>query len=209
MVQETQPTRERILEAALDTFAEYGFDGTSTREVCRRAGANAALLNYHWGSKEKLWAAVCDVVVQRLLRATAGGAIDPALPLPDLLRRLIETIFDWLAADPRPARIGLWASMQAESMDFPSVFQSIEPVFRAAAAYLKRQKAAGAVGDIDVEMALVTFYGQFLQPFLDAPGHRALFGRDFTDPAHARRVKEALVQNAFAALGIRTKGRRP
>src|SRR5690606_29551632 len=46
---ESGSTRQRILEVALDVFAEYGFEGTSTREICKRAQVNAAAINYHWG----------------------------------------------------------------------------------------------------------------------------------------------------------------
>jgi AcrR family transcriptional regulator len=38
-------TRERILGAALEIFAEQGFDGAKTRDIAERAGANLGLLH--------------------------------------------------------------------------------------------------------------------------------------------------------------------
>ena len=48
-------TREAILAAALEAFAEKGFDGATTREIATRAGVNHGLIRYYFGSKPKLW----------------------------------------------------------------------------------------------------------------------------------------------------------
>ena len=51
-------TRQRLLEAAGEVFAERGFRATTVREICHRAKANLAAVNYHFGDKERLYAAV-------------------------------------------------------------------------------------------------------------------------------------------------------
>ena len=48
-------TREAILAAAEQEFADKGFELASAREICRRAGANSALMNRYFGSKEALY----------------------------------------------------------------------------------------------------------------------------------------------------------
>ena len=52
--------RERILEAALQAFAERGFDGATTRQIAGRADVPLGLLRYYFGSKLKLWQAAVD-----------------------------------------------------------------------------------------------------------------------------------------------------
>jgi AcrR family transcriptional regulator len=47
-------TKERILSAAEALFAQFGFAGTSLRQVTSRADVNLAAVNYHFGSKENL-----------------------------------------------------------------------------------------------------------------------------------------------------------
>ena len=49
----TQNTRDRILDAAEELFAEQGFS-SSLRNITSSAGVNLAAVNYHFGSKETL-----------------------------------------------------------------------------------------------------------------------------------------------------------
>jgi AcrR family transcriptional regulator len=48
-------TRERLLEAAVEEFAGRGYHETTVAAICRRAKANIAAVNYHFGGKKKLY----------------------------------------------------------------------------------------------------------------------------------------------------------
>jgi TetR/AcrR family transcriptional regulator, regulator of cefoperazone and chloramphenicol sensitivity len=48
-------TKERIILAAAEEFANIGFHATTTRAICQRAGVNIAAINYHFNSKELLY----------------------------------------------------------------------------------------------------------------------------------------------------------
>lgn len=48
-------TREKLLLAAVRHFAKYGFDGVSTGEIAAAAGYSQAIIQYHFGSKDRLW----------------------------------------------------------------------------------------------------------------------------------------------------------
>lgn len=48
-------TKVKIMEAARVLFADHGFEGTSVRDIAKKAEVNVASLNYHFSSKEKLF----------------------------------------------------------------------------------------------------------------------------------------------------------
>ena len=58
-------TRRQLLEAAGEVFATAGFRNATVREICRRAGANLAAVNYHFGDKEALYAEVLRYAQQK------------------------------------------------------------------------------------------------------------------------------------------------
>ena len=65
-------TKERILGAAEELFAQHGFSGTSLRQVTSRAAVNIAAVNYHFGSKENL----VNEVFRRRMDAMSGQRMD-------------------------------------------------------------------------------------------------------------------------------------
>ena len=53
--------REHIITHALALFAERGFEGTSIRDIASRADVNVAMINYYFGSKDKLFEALVEL----------------------------------------------------------------------------------------------------------------------------------------------------
>lgn len=59
-------TKNKILDAAEDLFADKGFNGTSLREITSQAEVNLAAVNYHFGSKKELIKAVMSRYMNEL-----------------------------------------------------------------------------------------------------------------------------------------------
>lgn len=57
-------TRLRLLKAAAAVFAERGYQDATVRHICERAGANVALVNYHFGDKLELYTEVLRYSLQ-------------------------------------------------------------------------------------------------------------------------------------------------
>jgi AcrR family transcriptional regulator len=52
--------KTHIINHAVDLFAEKGFEGTSIRDLAARADVNVAMVNYYFGSKEKLFESMVE-----------------------------------------------------------------------------------------------------------------------------------------------------
>ncbi|RKN39029.1 TetR/AcrR family transcriptional regulator [Streptomyces hoynatensis] len=87
--------RARLRDAALELFAERGFEATSTRAVAAAAGLSPALVTRHFGSKEGLRAAVDEHVLALFGRALA--AVRPGERLMESLGEVSARLF---GADP-------------------------------------------------------------------------------------------------------------
>ena len=64
-------TQAKLLEAAGQVFAEVGFQAATVREICARAGANVAAVNYHFGDKMGLYIEA----LRQSMGAAAGGIL--------------------------------------------------------------------------------------------------------------------------------------
>jgi TetR/AcrR family transcriptional regulator, regulator of cefoperazone and chloramphenicol sensitivity len=53
-------TRQSLLESACEVFAEKGFQDANVAEICKKADANIASINYHFGGKKKLYLEVLN-----------------------------------------------------------------------------------------------------------------------------------------------------
>src|SRR4051794_35552634 len=78
MPKDPSATRARLVEAALQSLQEEGFAGTTARSIAARAGANQALVFYHFGGVDGLLLAALDAsAAERLGRYRAALASAP------------------------------------------------------------------------------------------------------------------------------------
>jgi AcrR family transcriptional regulator len=90
-------TQARLLDAALDAFAERGFYGTSVEDVCERAGFSRGAFYSNFSSKEELFVALYDRQATRSLEALTALA-------PSEHASLDAVIADLVAAVPQDRR---------------------------------------------------------------------------------------------------------
>ena len=87
-------TRLRLLRAAGEIFADQGFRNATVRDICEKAGANVAAVNYHFGDKSGLYAAVVKHYFSEAWdKHPPDGGMPPTAP-PE--QRLEVFIRSWL-----------------------------------------------------------------------------------------------------------------
>jgi AcrR family transcriptional regulator len=90
-------TRTRLLTAAMEVFAEVGYEQATVRQICSRANANLALVNYYFGDKLELYTAVLRYAVtcdsrQSSWVGLAGGYISPEAALRQMIRGMVDKV---------------------------------------------------------------------------------------------------------------------
>lgn len=100
-----EPDSDRLLQGALDAFAEQGYEGTSVRGLSRSLGVSHALLTARYGSKEGLWFAAMEHALAQSARTWRDIDVAPALDDLEALRQALVQQVMLSAAHPQVMRI--------------------------------------------------------------------------------------------------------
>ena len=96
--------RARIVQAAIEEFAARGFKGASMDAIAARTHTTRALINYYFGSKEKLYIAVLEQSYGGIRDAEAQLELDD-LPAADAIRRIVEFTYNYYLTHPSFVRL--------------------------------------------------------------------------------------------------------
>jgi AcrR family transcriptional regulator len=164
-------SRQAILEAALDVFAERGYRGTSLTEIATRVGMTQPGLLHHFGTKEDLLLEVVRTHEER----TGPDVVSHLDPGALHLQEAIEALGNVNAPEPVEQLLLTTLSAEAVPEDHPlheHFVQRYRDNRRRLAQTLRRAQAAGSVrADIDPATAateiIATLDGLRLQWLLD------------------------------------------
>jgi TetR/AcrR family transcriptional regulator, regulator of cefoperazone and chloramphenicol sensitivity len=98
-------TQQRLLDAALEVFASKGYEGASTREICRLGGVNVAAIHYHFGDKASLYRAVFRI--PEPLQRLPPELDDPGVPVRTALAAFYRHLMSFIAAPQQVQRLRL------------------------------------------------------------------------------------------------------
>ncbi len=98
---EAKHTRARLLTAAREVFSQHGFQGATVREICRRAEANLAAVNYHFGNKHALLAEALNFTALKALQTANLNAVgSPEFRLRLFIRDFMLMLLDETNGSP-------------------------------------------------------------------------------------------------------------
>ena len=140
-------TRARVIDAAVDLFAERGYDGTSVSQVIDRAGLTKGGFYHHFASKEELlWGVYGDLIERQL--AAMDEILARGLPPPQTLRLLIVDLVESTAASARPALV-FWRELGHLGDERTSAYRAARRRYHDTVRKLVRQgQASGAFAKV-------------------------------------------------------------
>lgn len=96
-------TRLHLLEVAGGVFAEQGYARATSKEICERADVNVAAVNYHFGGKDGLYAAVLGEARARLVNIDIDTQLTRSnASTADKLRQLLRQVVGKIATRDQP-----------------------------------------------------------------------------------------------------------
>ena len=84
-------TREALLAAGAELFAERGYDGVPVATIAQKAGVNKAMINYYFGGKRQLYLAIVSATFGEIIERVEKLA-QSEQPAPEVLRNLIAAV---------------------------------------------------------------------------------------------------------------------
>ncbi len=114
---ETLITRQRLLEAAGEVFAERGFHDGTVRDICARADANVAAVKYHFGGKNELYSAAVMYAHSCAKKFPIDQGVDAATSPTQRLRAFVSAFLMGILDPGKPAWHG---KLMAREMSEPT-----------------------------------------------------------------------------------------
>lgn len=136
MLRETtlnEARRALILDAARAVFFELGLEGTSLREIAKRAGYTPGAIYNYFNNREEIYAALLSESLERLKEAVDNADSDPAEPAaPALLQARARAFFKFYQDNPQDMDLGFYLFNGAQPRGLtPELNQQLNDQLRA------------------------------------------------------------------------------
>jgi AcrR family transcriptional regulator len=174
-------TKELLLSAAAEEFAEHGLAGARIDRIAERAGANKRLLYVYFGNKEQLFDAIVERYVDDLNDAVPIDAQD--------LGAYAGAVFDHLLQNLHAVRLVAWRDFERES---PT--KAEETAYAKKLAAIRAAQRAGQLYDGMSAIDLLALTQGMITSWLGATvGLKAAAGKDPMSPRRLKQHRQALV----------------
>lgn len=200
---EQDATKDRLLQAAGEEFAEKGFECARIRAICDRAQANIAAVNYHFGDKEQLY-------VQAVLEAHRCGinggeevedeSAGPAEQLRAYIRHFLGRILALHAPDDWRHRLVMREMLHPTSASDVLIREAIRPRFERLVGILRR--FCPEAEERKLNALAFSVIGQCLHYKMARPIAERLVGEEGVRALDLDFLTEHIATFCLAALGV-------
>jgi AcrR family transcriptional regulator len=200
--------RERILDAALDLFAERGLTGTTVRDIATRAKVNVAAISYHFGGKDELYRAVAGTVIgsiearvrERVAHILDRPPSDPAGALA-ALEEFVGTLVDVIVGPEEMRRVARFIIRELMQPTFAfEIFFAMLSQFHGAGTRLFATAAGLDPEAEETKLRVFLMIGQVLFLRIAETAVLRRLGRDRYDAAFMSEAKALIRQNVRAMV---------
>lgn len=191
------PSRDRILQAAIRAFSEHGLAGARTGAIATAARVNKALLYYYFRDKEGLYGAALEVVAGKVA-ADAIAVLDLDCSAGERVLRFALQHFD-----RNLTHHGFQALMQQEMMRFRTgqsnamrilAKKAFEPMWDRALQLVREGIESGEICNADPMQMMYAALGANVFYFLSAPMVRLVAAIDPLEPAAMAARRAAAIE---------------
>jgi len=180
--------REELVRRALRAFGERGYDGTTLEAIAESAGVRKQTLLYYFPTKEGLFDACVDALIEGLeesLRRVLGGPEEGLDRVESVMRTLFRLAEHW----PEFPLFLREAARRSPAV-VQRVADALEPFRKAAIGFLERGMDAGEFRRQDPGLLLFTLYTAVVGSLAEAGVLRAVAGKPSGHSALRQREQE-------------------
>ena len=191
--QRTLVTKSRILREAAIIFAAQGFAGANLRAIATAAGVKQPLINYHFGSKEKLWVAVVTHLFANFREFGEPIRIEPEGDAAEQFAAHIHAIIEYTSRYPY-----LFQMIQRESLQDDSLLDLVKPQLQEWSRFTRRYynelQQAGICEDIPLDDFALILRGAMDARFIYKRDTMLVSGVDPDDPVLINSYANSIVK---------------
>jgi TetR/AcrR family transcriptional regulator len=153
--------RRQIIQVAMALFSAKGFEGTTTREISKAAGVSEAIIFRHFVTKEDLYAAIIDFIIQghrEQFYSELNQAMETrndSVVFESLAFRILETH----RTEPALLRLLLFSSLEGHKLSQLFMESQVRPVYELLSNYIHQRARQGAFRKADAMVLVRGFLG--------------------------------------------------